>query len=145
MTLTLTQLNNATVAEAVQWLDGLYEHSPWIAERALAQRPFASWAHLKHVMTQVLQDAGRDAQIGLIRAHPELAGKAMVRKELTAESTNEQSKAGLTDCTPEEFEKIQTLNAAYNKNLAGLLFWLCGDLGAPDLTNTKSLPPLKDV
>jgi N-carbamoyl-L-amino-acid hydrolase len=115
MTLTLTQLNTATVAEATKLLDGLYEHSPWIAERALAQRPFASWAHLKHCMTQVLQEAGRDAQIGLIRAHPELAGKAMVRKELTAESTNEQSKAGLTECTPEEFEKIQTLNAAYNQ------------------------------
>jgi N-carbamoyl-L-amino-acid hydrolase len=66
-------------------------------------------------MTQVLKDAGRDAQIGLIRAHPELAGKAMVRKELTAESTNEQSKAGLTDCSPEEFEKIHRLNAAYNE------------------------------
>jgi N-carbamoyl-L-amino-acid hydrolase len=65
-------------------------------------------------MAQVLKDAGRDAQIGLIRAHPELAGKAMVRKELTAESTNEQSKAGLTECTPAEFEKIQNLNAAYN-------------------------------
>ncbi len=115
MTLTLTQLNQASAAEAVQLLDGLYEHSPWIAERALAHRPFTSWAHLKYCMTQVLQEAGRDAQIGLIRAHPELAGKAMVRKELTAESTNEQSKAGLTDCTPQEFEKIQTLNAAYNQ------------------------------
>jgi N-carbamoyl-L-amino-acid hydrolase len=51
----------------------------------------------------------------LIRAHPELAGKAMVRKELTAESTNEQTKAGLTDCTPEEFEKIHALNAAYKQ------------------------------
>ena len=66
-------------------------------------------------MAQVLKDAGRDAQIKLIRAHPELAGKAMVRKELTAESTNEQSKAGLTECSPAEFEKIQSLNAAYNQ------------------------------
>jgi N-carbamoyl-L-amino-acid hydrolase len=51
---------------------------------------------------------------GLIRAHPELAGKAMVAKTLTAESTNEQNKAGLTDCTPEEFARIQQLNADYN-------------------------------
>jgi N-carbamoyl-L-amino-acid hydrolase len=99
----------------MQLLDGLYEHSPWIAEGALKQRPFASWAHLKHCMAQVLKDAGREAQIGLIRAHPELAGKAMVQKELTSESTNEQSKAGLTECTPSEFEKIQSLNAAYNQ------------------------------
>ena len=115
MTLLLDQLNKATNAEALQLLDGLYEHSPWIAEGALTMRPFASWAHLKHSMAQVLNDAGRDAQIGLIRAHPELAGKAMVSKELTAESTNEQTKAGLTDCTTEEFEKIHALNAAYKQ------------------------------
>jgi N-carbamoyl-L-amino-acid hydrolase len=115
MTLQLEQLNKATNAEALQLLDGLYEHSPWIAEGALTMRPFASWAHLKHSMAQVLNDAGRDAQIGLIRAHPELAGKAMVRKELTAESTNEQTKAGLTECTAEEFEKIHALNAAYKE------------------------------
>ena len=58
--------------------------------------------------------APADEQLGLIRAHPELAGKAMVSKTLTAESTNEQGKAGLTDCTPEEFAKIQQLNADYN-------------------------------
>ncbi|MFN8954163.1 MAG: 2-oxo-4-hydroxy-4-carboxy-5-ureidoimidazoline decarboxylase, partial [Burkholderiales bacterium] len=95
-------------------LDGLYEHSPWIAEQALNERPFTSLAHLKHALCEVLAHAGREAQLGLIRAHPELAGKAMVSKTLTAESTNEQSKAGLTDCTPEEFAKIQKLNADYN-------------------------------
>ena len=115
MTLQLEQLNKASTEEALQLLDGLYEHSPWIAEGALKMRPFASWAHLKHCMAQVLSDAGREAQIGLIRAHPELAGKAMVRKELTAESTNEQTKAGLTECTAEEFEKIHALNAAYKQ------------------------------
>ena len=95
-------------------LDGLYEHSPWIAEAALAQRPFKSLPQLKHAMARIVSDAGRDAQLALIRAHPELAGKAMVSKTLTAESTNEQSKAGLTGCTPEEFAKIQKLNADYN-------------------------------
>jgi beta-ureidopropionase / N-carbamoyl-L-amino-acid hydrolase len=114
MALTLQQLNNASQAEAAQMLDGLYEHSPWIAEQALNERPFTSLAHLKHAMCEVLAHAGRDAQLGLIRAHPELAGKAMVSKSLTAESTNEQTKAGLTDCTPEEFAKIQKLNADYN-------------------------------
>jgi N-carbamoyl-L-amino-acid hydrolase len=95
-------------------LDGLYEHSPWIAERALAARPFRSVPHLQHAMVQVLASAGREAQIALIRAHPELAGKAMVSKTLTAESTHEQGKAGLTDCSPEEFAHIQQLNADYN-------------------------------
>ena len=114
MPLTLDQLNAAPLPEALQMLDGLYEHSPWIAERALLLRPFASLAQLKHAMTRVLDDAGVEPQLALIRAHPELAGKAMVSKTLTAESTNEQTKAGLTNCTPEEFAHIQQLNAAYN-------------------------------
>ena len=114
MALTLNQLNSASPAEAAQMLDGLYEHSPWIAAAALQQRPFRSLAELKHAMVKALDAAGRDAQLALIRAHPELAGKAMVSKTLTAESTHEQGKAGLTDCTPEEFARIQQLNADYN-------------------------------
>jgi N-carbamoyl-L-amino-acid hydrolase len=114
MTITLEQLNTAPQAQAAHMLQGLYEHSDWIAEKALGQRPFRSLAHLKHAMVRVLQAAGREAQLQLIRAHPELAGKAMVSKTLTAESTNEQSKAGLTDCTPAEFAQIQQLNADYN-------------------------------
>ena len=78
-------------------LDGLYEHSPWIARAALAHRPFKSLAHLKHAMARIVSEAGREAQLALIRAHPELAGKAMVSNQLTAESTNEQSKAGLAE------------------------------------------------
>jgi N-carbamoyl-L-amino-acid hydrolase len=112
--LTLAQINAATPAEMASLLDGTYEHSPWIAERAAALRPFATLAQLKQAMVQVLQQAGVDAQLALIRAHPELAGKAMVSKTLTAESTNEQGKAGLTDCTPAEFARIQQLNADYN-------------------------------
>ncbi|RYX91638.1 MAG: 2-oxo-4-hydroxy-4-carboxy-5-ureidoimidazoline decarboxylase [Comamonadaceae bacterium] len=114
MAITLDRLNAAPHSEAAQLLDGLYEHSPWIAEAALAQRPFASVTQLKHAMARVVIDAGRDSQLTLIRAHPELAGKAMVSKTLTAESTHEQGKAGLTDCTPEEFARIQQLNADYN-------------------------------
>ena len=114
MTITLAQLNAATTQEAAQMLDGLYEHSPWITERALDQRPFATLAALKHAMTVVLHDAGRERQVQLIRAHPELAGKAMVNQSLTHESTSEQSKAGLTHCTPDEFAKIQQLNNSYN-------------------------------
>ena len=114
MTLTLEQLNHASGEEAAAMLDGLYEHSPWIAGQALSARPFQSLTHLKHAMAEVLARAGRDAQLALIRAHPELAGKAMVSKSLTAESTNEQTRAGLTDCTPAEFAKIQQFNADYN-------------------------------
>jgi N-carbamoyl-L-amino-acid hydrolase len=112
--LRLEQLNAATQDGFTTLLDGVYEHSPWIAAQAWARRPFASLAQLKLALAQVLREAGYEKQLALIRAHPELAGKAMVAKSLTAESTNEQGKAGLTDCTPEEFAKIQRLNADYN-------------------------------
>ena len=112
--LTLEQLNAASRAEFTALLDGTYEHSPWIAEAAWDARPFASLAALKHALVRATRAGGREAQLGLIRAHPELAGKAMVAKTLTAESTHEQGKAGLTACTPEEFARINELNAAYN-------------------------------
>lgn len=112
--LTIEQLNAASTADFVRLLDGTYEHSPWVAEQAAPQRPFASLAGLKRALAAVVDASPRDAQIKLVRAHPELAGKAMVAKTLTAESTNEQGKAGLTDCTPEEFAQIQRLNADYN-------------------------------
>jgi N-carbamoyl-L-amino-acid hydrolase len=70
MPLTLDQLNTAPLPDALQLLDGLYEHSPWIAEAALRQRPFQSVAQLKYLLAEVLNNAGREAQIALIRAHP---------------------------------------------------------------------------
>ena len=111
---TLAELNAADSTHFVDLLEGTYEHSPWIAEQAWAKRPFHSLAHLKLALVQAVREAGRAPQLALIRAHPELAGKAMVSKTLTAESTNEQKKAGLTDCTPDEFARIQRLNSDYN-------------------------------
>jgi beta-ureidopropionase / N-carbamoyl-L-amino-acid hydrolase len=111
MPITIDQINAADASEAARLLDGLYEHSPWIAQEALGQRPFRSLSHLKQAMADIVRNAAPDRQLALIRAHPELAGKAMVANSLTAESTNEQSKAGLTNCTPEEFARIQQLNA----------------------------------
>ena len=111
---TLAELNAADSTHFVDLLEGTYEHSPWIAKKAWEKRPFHSLAHLKLALVQAVREAGRAPQLALIRAHPELAGKAMVSKTLTAESTNEQKKAGLTDCTPEEFARIQRLNSDYN-------------------------------
>lgn len=130
MTITLEQLNIAPNADALQMLEGLYEHSDWIAEEALAARPFRSLAHLRHEMAKVLQAANPDAQIALIRAHPELAGKAMVSQHLTAESAREQGAAGLTHCTTQEFETLWQLNREY-KTKFGFPFILAvrGDRG----------------
>lgn len=112
--LTLDQINAADQRSFTELLDGTYEHSPWIAESAWAQRPFASLVQLKAALARVVRECSVSRQLELIRAHPELAGKAMVSKSLTAESTHEQGKAGLTDCTPQEFARIQELNSAYN-------------------------------
>jgi beta-ureidopropionase / N-carbamoyl-L-amino-acid hydrolase len=114
MGLTIEQLNAASERDFVALLDGSYEHSPWVAERAAAARPFASLTHLKLALAQGVREAGRAQQLALLRAHPELAGKAMVAQTLTHESTHEQGRAGLADCTPEQFARIQQLNAAYN-------------------------------
>ncbi len=115
MTLTLQQLNQASPADALALLDGLYEHSPWIAEKALAARPFKSLAHLKAELTKVVNAASKSEQLGLLRSHPELAGKAMLDASLTAESASEQSTVGLTHCTPQELATLSKLNHAYSE------------------------------
>ena len=111
----LDELNAATPAAFVAALDGIFEHSPWVAERAASQRPFASRLDLLDAMRAVVDAASADQQLALIRAHPELAGRAAIRNELTAASTREQSDAGLDACTPEEFAQLQQLNRAYNE------------------------------
>ncbi|NBX58734.1 MAG: hypothetical protein EBT64_09690 [Gammaproteobacteria bacterium] len=92
--ITLDQLNCASRDEFTQLLDGTYEHSPWIAARAWEARPFASIAALKLALASVVRTSPREQQLSLIRAHPELAGKAMLAKTLTAESTNETDSDG---------------------------------------------------
>ena len=110
----LDQLNALPAAEFTTALAGIFEHSPWVAECAAARRPFASRLDLHTAMCAVVDQANPAEQLALIRAHPELAGRAAVRKELTAESTREQSGAGLDACTHEEFARLQELNKAYN-------------------------------
>ena len=111
---TLSDLNSGDSATFVERLRGIYEHSPWIPERAAARRPFASVTALKLALQEVVSAATLDEQLGLIRAHPELAGKAAVAGQLTAESTSEQAKSGLHLCSAEEFATLHQLNADYN-------------------------------
>ena len=113
MTITLEQINNAPDFEATVLLAGLYEHSPWVVQRALAKKPFASLAQLKNALANSVHHADLAEKLALLRAHPELAGKAIVVGDLTAESSHEQSTAGLTHCTPAELTRLHTLNADY--------------------------------
>jgi N-carbamoyl-L-amino-acid hydrolase len=111
---TLTELNQIDAGAFVERLGGIYEHSPWIPERAAAARPFATLAALKLALQEVVAQAPAAEQLGLLRAHPELAGRAAIAGELTRESTGEQAKSGLNRCSPEEFAALQRLNAEYN-------------------------------
>ena len=114
MLLQLQAFNAAPPEQALQMLDGLYEHSPWVVRAVLGQRPFLSLAQLKYALADAVTHAEPAAQLQLLRAHPELAGKAMQSQTLTAESTNEQQRAGLNHCTPEELHTIAQRNQAYS-------------------------------
>jgi N-carbamoyl-L-amino-acid hydrolase len=110
----LDTLNAASADQFVQALHGIYEHSPWIPERAASARPFGTPQALKLALARVVREASETEQLGLIRAHPELAGKAAIAGELTQESTGEQAKAGLNLCSAEEYAILHRLNAEYN-------------------------------
>lgn len=93
---------------------GIYELSPWVAQAAWDQGLDGSDpVALADPMRFIVEESGYDRQITLLRAHPDLAGKLAVSGELTAESTSEQSGAGLDHCTAEEFAAFQDLNASY--------------------------------
>ncbi|MES2346093.1 MAG: allantoate amidohydrolase [Pseudomonadota bacterium] len=111
---TLSELNSCDAATFIERLRGIYEHSPWIPERAAAQRPFVNITEFKLALQGVVSAASLDEQLGLIRAHPELAGKAAVAGQLTAESTSEQARSGLHLCSAEEFVTLHRLNQDYN-------------------------------
>jgi 2-oxo-4-hydroxy-4-carboxy-5-ureidoimidazoline decarboxylase len=109
----LAELSAASRTVFVQALDGVYEHSPWVAEQAWNARPFATLEHLSAALTAAVAAADRSAQLELIRAHPALAGRAAVRGELTELSRHEQQGVGLDRCSPEEFAHLTSLNEEY--------------------------------
>ena len=112
--MTLAELNAMDRAAFVALLGGIFEHSPWVAEMACDARPFATIEALHQAMAAAVDGAGEAQQLALLRAHPELAGKAAVRGELTHDSTREQAGAGLDRCSAEEFVRIHSLNTDYN-------------------------------
>jgi len=113
--LTLADLSTLYRDAFVAAVGAVFEHSPWVMERAWEKRPFASRAAFIAALRDVLHEAGRGLQLSLINAHPELAGKLAIRGELTADSAREQAGAGLAACSPEEFASLQQLNAAYRE------------------------------
>ena len=104
------------VREFIARYGGIYEHSPWVAEKA-AQLvdDSADVDVIARVMVDCVDNASRERRLALIQAHPDLAGKAAVAGEMTDESETEQSSAGLDRCSQEEFARFHALNAAYRR------------------------------
>ena len=95
---------------------GIYEHSPWVAERAAPLLDdSADIDVIARVMADCVDNASVSWQLALIRAHPDLAGKAQIAGELTADSTDEQASAGLDQCSAEEYAEFQSLNDRYKE------------------------------
>jgi 2-oxo-4-hydroxy-4-carboxy-5-ureidoimidazoline decarboxylase len=92
---------------------GIFEHSPWVAERAWARRPFASPDALHAAMVAVTREAPRPDVLGLLNAHPELAGPEARAHQMTSSSVSEQGSAGLDRMSAADFDRFDRLNAAY--------------------------------
>jgi 2-oxo-4-hydroxy-4-carboxy-5-ureidoimidazoline decarboxylase len=93
----------------------VFEHSAWIAEAAWRHAPYRSFDTLHAAMVAALDAAGAEAAIALVRAHPDLAGKAALAGAITADSRAEQAASGLAALTPEELARFQALNGAYRE------------------------------
>lgn len=111
----MKSLSALSRAEFLAQLDGIFEHSPWVAERTWSAGPFTSVAALHAAMCLTVDNAAHSEQLALICAHPELAGKEAEAGTLTADSTGEQRGAGLDQCTAEELQRLRTLNKTYRE------------------------------
>lgn len=107
----IEQVNGMAETEFVEAFGDIAEHSPWVAGQALESRPFANRNDMISAFENALRSADRDRQLALIRAHPDLAGRA----KLTADSASEQAGAGLDTLSQSEFERFNALNDAYKE------------------------------
>jgi OHCU decarboxylase len=102
--------------EFVSRYGGIYEHSAWVAEETFSDDLDPTDAEsLAVLFAECVDNASRDRRLALIRAHPDLAGRAAMAGELTNESTDEQSSAGIDQCTPDEFARFQEMNDRYKR------------------------------
>ena len=113
--ISLTNLNLLDREQFIASLGGIFEHSPWVAELAYANKPFRSKAQLHQVMLDIVRQSSQSQRLELICNHPELAGKEAAAGTLTSDSRQEQSGAGLDQCSAEELSLLQSLNRAYRE------------------------------
>ena len=123
----LTELNAMDRVEFVRIVGPVFEHSPWVAARTEAQRPFSSREALHAALVATVEKASDDEKLCLIRAHPDLIGDA----DLTSASKREQASAGLQDATPEEAKEFREYNRQYRERF-GFPFVICARLNKKD-------------
>ncbi|MGO9935689.1 MAG: 2-oxo-4-hydroxy-4-carboxy-5-ureidoimidazoline decarboxylase [Steroidobacteraceae bacterium] len=116
--ITLEELNLLPAHEFVAKLAGIFEHSPWVAQRVAAARPFASRRQLLEAMRSAVDAATPEEQLALILAHPRLVGGGRALAKLTDASSHEQRGAGLEACAPDDAARLDELNAAYAEKFA---------------------------
>ncbi|HEY0010127.1 MAG TPA: 2-oxo-4-hydroxy-4-carboxy-5-ureidoimidazoline decarboxylase [Tepidisphaeraceae bacterium] len=124
MSVALADLNAATQHDFVRIVGGVFEHSPWIADRAWVFRPFPTIAALHERMREIVRHATADEQLLLIRAHPDLVGRLAQEGKLTSESSREQAAAGLSGLSFAEVKQFETHNAQYRERF-GFPFIIC--------------------
>ncbi len=122
--MTLEEVNALPRGAFVDAFGSIYEHSPWVAEAVEPERPFDDVQTLRSKMRATVESASKIEKLALLRAHPELAGKAAIDGTLTQASQEEQASAGLDRMLPEEFEALSDMNAAYNDRF-GFPFIIC--------------------
>lgn len=113
--LTIAELNALAKDEFVTRLGGIFESSPWVAQKVVGKRPFRDREHLFKAMSDAVRRAGAEKQLELIRAHPDLVGKAAKEGKLSASSQTEQSKAGLSELSPADVKWFDRYNRAYTE------------------------------
>jgi OHCU decarboxylase len=111
----LPQVNGLTLAQFVARFGGVFEHSPWVAERAWPARPFDSIDRLHASMVQAVAEASREEQLTLVRAHPELAGREAAKGGLTPDSSSEQGRLGFLSLDRSHVERMAELNRRYRQ------------------------------
>jgi OHCU decarboxylase len=117
-------INELDRAAFVERFGPLFEHSPWVAEAAWRDHPFADREELYEALVGAMYAAPKERKLALIRAHPDLAGKAAIEGTLTKRSKREQASAGLDRLTPDEYEAFTRTNAAYKERF-GFPFVVC--------------------
>ena len=122
--MTLDELNALDRSTFAQRLGGVAEGSPWVAEAAWLRRPFADLDALARAFADAIHEAPPERQLALVRAHPDLAGRVAVARQLTTDSAREQAGAGLDRLTPEQLAVFRERNAAYRERF-GFPFVIC--------------------